>query len=87
MSHHGVALVRLPTDLPIVGEDHPAATAHRGEPGLIRGVIREVVGVALDGEPGNPQNGREFLAEISVGEKDELRPRARRPPLGGLPPR
>ncbi len=73
--YHGVpvdggAFVRFVADALVVREGDPSALSDGLEPGLIRGIRGEVVGVAFDDESGGPQDLRKATPEIAVGEEN-----------------
>jgi hypothetical protein len=66
--HDSVAFVRLVADAAIMSERDPAALADLSQPGLVRRIVDEVIGVPLDGQTACFENLTESLAEVAVRE-------------------
>lgn len=68
----GGLLVRLVPDASIMAEGNPAAAADLGQPILVWGGGLEMVRMPLDDEARGPENLRELLPEIAIGEIDAV---------------
>lgn len=72
MPDYRAEFVRLVSNSPVVCNGNPALTTDLGEPFFVGGVMRKVVDVTLDREPGSPQDLGELLSEVSIREEDML---------------
>ena len=69
----GGRLEGVVADTVVTGDHQPAALADHRQPLLVLGVLREVVIVDLDPEPGLSQGrGHALLAEAAIDEEDRV---------------
>ena len=71
MPNDGVQLIRFVADAAIVRERNPAAFADYLQPGGVRRIMREVIGMPLDRQPCRPENFGKALSQIAIGEIDK----------------
>lgn len=69
--HHRLQLVRLVANATVMGESDPAPRPDRREPLVVGRVMYEVIPMLLDGQAGRPEDVRETVAEVAIGEVDE----------------
>jgi hypothetical protein len=63
-------LIRLVPDPCVVRDPDPTAASDLAHPVFVGSVGREMIGMALDGEPAGSQDLRELIAEVAVREED-----------------
>ncbi len=70
MLHHRAQFVGFVPDATIVRQGNPFPLPDRSKPYLVGAIVREVISVALYGQPCGRQNTWKKGAEVAVGEKD-----------------